>query len=180
VYLLGMRKVFLALVVTGLMALPAVASAKLPYFGFEVSPLQPRVAEPITLSIECFDDAQHTKPISACLGATGTMAWVHPLDDEGHLDRQDWIPVEGHRAASGETRGRIVLDEPGSYLLAPLWRDWGRDHSEGFPSAIRIEVAPQPSFPVLGASGAVSLAAVLVTVAVRRRRHHLTRGTGAA
>jgi hypothetical protein len=119
---------------------PAIASAKLPFFGLEVDPLHPRVGEPITLTMTCYDDMDHTQPWSACLGAGGKMAWVHPLDDEGRLDRDDWIAIEGHATSSDATRGHITLNEPGAYDVLPLWRTWGSDAGDGFPDVIRIEV----------------------------------------
>ncbi len=77
-----MRRIVLPIALIALL-LPAVASAKLPFFGLEVDPLRPRIGEPITLTMTCFDDAGHTEPWSSCLGAGGVMAWVHPLDEDG-------------------------------------------------------------------------------------------------
>jgi hypothetical protein len=119
---------------------PTIASAKLPFFGLDVDPIRPSVREPITLTMTCYSDEDHTRPTSACMGAGGRMAWVHPLDEEGKLDRSDWIAVEGHETSSGATRGRITLDERGAYDVLPLWRTWGADARDGFPGAIPIEV----------------------------------------
>lgn len=105
--------------------LGGVASAKLPPFSFEATPTHPRVGEPITLTMRCFEDVAHTEPWPSCFGQGGRMAWVHPLDLEGTLTHSDWIAVEGHASASGATVGTIVLSEPGAYVVKPLWRGWG-------------------------------------------------------
>jgi hypothetical protein len=135
-----MRRVVLPTALMALLLAPAIAGAKLPFFGLDVDPIRPRVREPITLTMTCYSDEDHTRPWSSCLGAGSTMAWVHPLDEEGGLDRADWIAVEGHETSSGATRGRITLDEHGAYDILPLWRTWGADERDGFPGAIRIEV----------------------------------------
>jgi hypothetical protein len=119
---------------------PAIAWAKLPFFGLNVDPTRPSVREPITLTMTCYADQRHTQPRPSCFGAPGVMAWVHSLDDEGNLDRSDWIAVEGHRTSMGATRGPITLDEPGAYDVLPLWRTSSAEARDGFPGAIRIEV----------------------------------------
>jgi hypothetical protein len=135
-----MRRVVLLTALTALFLAPAIVSAKLPFFGLEVDPLRPRVGEPVTLTMTCYADMDHTRPWSSCFGAGGRMAWVHPLDEEGKLDRGDWIAVEGHATSSGATRGWITLDEPGAYDVMPLWRTWDTEARDGFPGSIRIEV----------------------------------------
>lgn len=148
---------------------PAVASAKLPFFGLEVDPIRPDVGEPITLTMSCYEDMVHSRPRGSCLGTGGPMAWVHPLDDDGRLDRSDWIMVEGHATSSGATRGRINVDEAGSYDVLPLWRTWGPDHSDGFPSVIRLEVGRRGrTVPIAVAS--VGVVAFGLVVMLQRRR----------
>jgi hypothetical protein len=165
-----MRKVVLPTALMALFLAPAVASAKLPFFGLEVDPIRPRVGQPITLTMTCFDDQAHTRPWSTCFGAWDRMAWVHPLDDEGRLDRSDWILVEGHPTSSGATRGTIVLDEAGSYDVLPLWRTWeDRPAGSGFPGVIRVEVGESPRIVPIAAV-AVGLAGTSLAVAVWRRR----------
>ena len=163
-----MRKVvLLSLALMALLLAPA-ASAKLPFFGLDVHPLRPRIGEPITLTMTCYDDMDHTRPGSSCFGADSRMAWVHPLDEEGSLDRGDWIEVQGHATRGGTTRGRITLDEPGAYDVLPLWRTWGVDHGERFPAAVRIEVMEGRFVPMaLAALGVVGT--WLVALAWRRR-----------
>jgi hypothetical protein len=135
-----MRKVvLLSLALMALLLAPA-ASAKLPFFGLEVHPLRPRIGEPIILTMTCYDDMGHTRPESSCFGAGSRMAWVHPLDDEGTLARDDWIEIVGHGTPSGATRGRITLQEAGAYDVLPLWRTWGAEARDAFPGAIRVEV----------------------------------------
>jgi hypothetical protein len=97
------------------------------------------------------------------------MAWVHPLDDEGRLDRADWIAVEGHATSSGATRGRITLDEPGAYDVMPLWRTWDTEARDGFPGVIRIEVTQSRRIipMALAASGVAGMC--LIVTAWRRR-----------
>lgn len=166
-----MWRVVLSTAVLALMVAPTVATAKLPFFGLDVHPLQPGVGQPITLTMTCFEDAEHTRPWGTCMGAGawGRMAWIHPLDDEGNLDRSDWIPVVGHSTSSGATRGQIVLDEPGAYDVLPLWRTWGPGHSPGMPSVIRIEVTDgTPITPVAIAAFGV-LGTCLTVIAWRRR-----------
>jgi hypothetical protein len=150
---------------------PAIASAKLPFFGLDVRPLRPDVGEPITLTMTCYEDAGHTRPWSSCLGADGPMAWVHPLDDEGRLDRDDWIEVEGY-AVDGATRGRITLTEPGTYDILPLWRGWGTDHSPGFPDPVRIEVGGRGGWR-LAAGVALGIVATGLIHVGRKRRARL-------
>ncbi len=165
VYGYRMRRVVIALAIVGLSVVPGVASAKLPFFSFDVTPARPSVGEPITVTMRCFDDERHRRLLPSCLGAGATMAWVHPLDNEGHLDRRDWIQVEGRGTPTGATRGEIKLDEAGAYLLVPLWRDWGDGHGQGFPDAIQIEVAPRQSLLSLAAASAAGLIAMWFAVA---------------
>lgn len=164
-----MRKALLVSTLVALFLAPAIASAKLPYFDLEVAPLHPSLGEPITLTMTCFDDAGHTEPWSSCLGAGGVMAWVHPLDEDGSLERTDWIRVEGHRAPSGASQGTITLTEPGSYDVLPLSRGWGSDQSPGFPDPIRIEVGNRGRLVPITLAALGAAAAGLV-VAARRRR----------
>ena len=135
-----MRKVVLPLALMALFLTPTIVSAKLPFFGLDVHPLRPRIGEPITLTMTSYDDMGHTRPGSSCFGAGGLMAWVHPLDDEGTLARDDWIEIVGHATSSGATRGRITLHEAGAYDVLPLWRTWGAEARDGLPGAIRVEV----------------------------------------
>lgn len=169
-----MRKIALLASLIALSRAPPIASAKLPFFGLEVSPLHPDVGEPITLTMTCFDDQAHTRLVSTCFGTWDRMAWVHPLDDEGRLDRRDWILVEGRPTSHGATRGSIALAEPGAYDVLPLWRTWeDRPEGGGFPGVTRIEVGePAQIDPV--AAVAIALAGTSLAVAVRRRR--ATRG----
>ncbi len=169
-----MRRVVLLTPLVALCLAPAIASAKLPFFGLEVATRNPDVGEPITLTMTCFGDQAHTRPWSTCFGTWDRMAWVHPLDDEGQLDRSDWIPVKGRATASGAARGTITLDEPGSYDVLPLWRTWrDRRDSDGFPGVIRIEVGrPLRIVPMtLAALGIVGTAFALTA---RRRTSRAT------
>jgi hypothetical protein len=101
------------------------------------------------------------------------MAWVHPLDSEGRLDRHDWLVVTGFEARSGATVGSFTLAEPGPYLLTPLWREW-RHGGRGFPDAIQFHVHGDSSrLPI-----AVVAASTVLVAAVARRRWR--RGTGKA
>jgi hypothetical protein len=127
--------------------LGGIASAKLPPFSFEATSGHPLVGEPIRLTMRCFEDVAHTKPWPSCFGqGGGHMAWVHPLDFEGSLERSDWIAVEGRASASGATVGTVVLSEPGVYVIRPLWRGWGGtmddpiEMGRGYPNPIRLEV----------------------------------------
>lgn len=157
------------------LVLAEVASAKLPPFSFEATPASPRVGQPITLTMRCFEDVEHTRPWPACFGHQGTMAWVHPLDDQGALDRRDWIAVEGRATSSGATRGTVVLSEPGPYLIAPLWRSWaGGGHAPGFPDAIRLVVVgdapPSSTASMLVSTAALTAPALLLGLMLARRR----------
>jgi hypothetical protein len=166
-----MRKVvLLPLALMALLSAPA-ASAKLPFFGLDVHPLRPRIGEPITLTMTCYDDIDHTRSWSSCMGAGSRMAWVHPLDDEGTLARDDWIEIVGHATSSGTTRGRITLQEPGAYDVLPLWRTWGAEARDGFPGTIRVEVMDRTRItPVaLGAFGVVGIC-LAVAAGWRRTR----------
>jgi hypothetical protein len=124
-----MRKMLVVLAWLLPLVLVDAASAKLPPFIFEATPTSPRVGEPIMLTLRCFEDVDHTRPWPACFGDQATMAWVHPLDNEGALDRHDWIAIEGRATPSGATRGTVVLSEPGPYLITPLWRSWAGEES---------------------------------------------------
>ena len=84
-----MRRILFLAAVVAVFAAPGLASAKLPFFGLEVEPTQTRVGEPIKITMTCFDDMAHTQPSSSCFGAGGSMAWIHPLDTHGDLDRDD-------------------------------------------------------------------------------------------
>jgi hypothetical protein len=176
-----MRKLVLLPALALPVLLGEVASAKLPPFSFEATPTHPRVGEPIALTMQCFDDVAHTKPWSSCFGqAGGQMAWVHPLDLEGALERSDWIAVEGRGSASGATIGTIVLSEPGAYVVRPLWRGWGGTMDDpievgsGYPKPIRIEVV-EPATSIggwailVGAAGALA-AGLAFTQLLRRRQ----------
>ena len=153
---------------------PALASAKLPYFGLEVAPLHPDVGERITFTMTCYDDAAHSEPSSSCFGSGDHMVWVHPLDTEGELDRSDWIPVAGHTASNGVDRGHITIDEPGAYDVLPLWRTWEPRQGREFPNVIRMEVGSgdAPLVPI----AAASIGIVGMTLAARSwRRRTATR-----
>jgi hypothetical protein len=164
-----MRKILLATASVALCLMPSLAFAKLPYFGLDVEPTRPGVGDPITITMTCYHDEDHSMPMSSCLGGEGVMAWVHPLDDVGELDRSDWIAVPGHPTSSGASSGRITLDEAGSYDVLPLWRNWSTWHIDGFPRVIRIEVTPRArSVPWVIA--AVGIAGAWAGVATRRRR----------
>lgn len=152
---------------------PGIASAKIPYFGLEVTPFRPSVREPITLTMRCFSDEGHTQPWTSCMGAGGIMAWVHPLDEQGELDRSDWIPVEGHETSTGATRGRITLTEPGPYDVLPLWRRWSDHHGAGFPDPIRIDVT-QGRRIIPMALAVFGVAGTCLAVVARRRRTALS------
>lgn len=155
-------------VLLGVIVTPTIASAKLPFFELEVTPRRPAVGERITIRMTCHDDARHTVPWSACLGAGGTMAWIHPLDGGGRFDRDDWIDVVGHATRSGSTRAWIVLTEPGSYDVLPLFRRWGYDHGRGFPDPVRIEVGRRA--PIVPLAAGVGIAGAGLVVAVWRGR----------
>jgi hypothetical protein len=163
-----MRRVTVAAAFALVVLASAIASAKIPYFGLDVRPQRPEVGEPITLTMTCYENADHTRPWSSCLGAGGVMAWVHPLDREGALGLDDWIPVQGHATAGGATRGRITIDEAGAYDVLPIWRRWRYEHSRGFPDPIRIEVEGLgPVFPIVVAW--VGVMATGIVVSKRRR-----------
>ena len=164
-----MRRVVLLISLVAACLAPSSATAKLPFMGLEVTPLHPAVGEQITLTLTCYEDEAHTRPWSSCLGTSGRMAWVHPLDDAGELRRTDWILVEGHSTASGATRGTVTLDEPGSYDVLPLWRTWSPGHSPGMPTVTRIEVG-DPSRIASVAGVAVGLVGTSLAVAMWRRR----------
>jgi hypothetical protein len=166
-----MRRLLLPKVLMALFLAPAIASAKLPFYGLDVNPIRPRVGEPITLTMTCYHDEDHTQPMPACMGtgSWGRMAWVHPLDEEGRLDQSDWIAVEGHATSSGATRGRITLDEPGAYDVMPPWRTWGTEAHDGFPGSIRIEVTDGERITSV-ALAAFGVAGTCLAVAAWRRR----------
>jgi hypothetical protein len=168
-----MRKIVLLTSLAAVYLAPGVASAKLPFFGLEVAPLRPAIGEPITITMTCFDDAEHTEPGGSCMGAGGTMAWIHPLDEHGELDRDYWIEVVGHATAGGSTRARVVLTEPGGYDVLPLYRGWGYDHSPGFPHPIRIEVGGPPR-PVPMALAALGIVGAAAAIGWRRRASRVT------
>jgi len=164
-----MRRIVLPIALMTLFLAPAIASAKLPFFGLEVDPLRARVGEPITLTMTCYADMDHTRPEESCFGAGSRMAWVHPLDEEGTLDRSDWIEVQGKATPGGPTRGRITLDEPGAYDVLPLWRTWGAGARGGFPGAIRIDVTRgRPIIPM--AIAVVGAAGICLAVSAKRHR----------
>jgi len=163
-----MRRAHVAVAFIALILMPGIASAKLPFFGLEVNTVRPSVGEPITLTMTCYQDEGHTRPTHSRLGAGGTMAWVHPLDDDGALRMSDWIPVEGRSTASGATQGRVTLNEPGSYDVLPLWRRWGPVPSPGFPVPTRIEVI-QPGRTIPWAVLVLGVAVIGAGTAARRR-----------
>jgi hypothetical protein len=148
---------------------PALASAKLPYFGFEVAPLHPDVGERITFTMTCYDDAAHSEPSSSCFGSGDHMAWVHPLDTEGELDRSDRIPVTGHRTSNRIDRGHITIDEAGAYDVLPLWRTWEPRQGGEFPSVIRMEVGGDAPFVPIAAA-AIGIVGVSLAARSWRRR----------
>jgi hypothetical protein len=80
-----MRKFIMSATLLAIVLVPAVASAKLPFFGLDVDPIRPAVWEPITLTMSCYEDMAHTRPWGSCLGTGGRMAWVHPLDDDASV-----------------------------------------------------------------------------------------------
>jgi hypothetical protein len=165
-----MRRFVLLVSLTALCLAPAIASAKLPYFGLNVDPLRPDVGEPITLAFTWFRDEAHTQP-SSCGGGTdrSRIAWIHPLDDDGQLDRTDWLPVMG-RCTAAAIRARIVLEEPGVYDVLPLWRSWPADAGDGFADVTRIEVRrPRRVAPAILAATGVAGTSLAVAAWKRRR-----------
>ena len=176
-----MRRSVLLLVLALPVLFGGVASAKLPPFSFRATPAHPRAGEDITLTMQCFEDVAHTQPWPSCFGqGRGQMAWVHPLDLEGSLERSDWIAVEGHASASGATVGTIVLSEPGAYVVRPLWRGWGGpmdapyEMGRGYPNPIRLEVV-EPGVSLGGREALLAIAAALAAGLAARhlvpRRH---------
>lgn len=165
-----MRRISLLAAMMAAIVAPTVAWAKLPFFGLEAAPLRPRVGEPITITMTCYEDPDQIQASSSCFGAGDSMAWVHPLDREGSLDLGDWLPVAGRQTPDGTVRGTIALAEPGAYDVLPLWRGWGHDHSSGFPDPIRIEVGNDRGPLILGVTSAGVGMTVLVTTLLRRRR----------
>ena len=165
-----MRRIVLLISLVVVSLASGVASAKLPFFGLEVDPLHPSIGEPITLAMTCYGDRGHTQPESACFGDGGRMAWVHPLDTAGRLDRTDWIPVKGRANANGVTRGTITLDEPGSYDVLPIWRTWrDRPDGDGLPGVTRIEVGGSRRIVPL-TFAAFGIAATGIALTARRQR----------
>jgi hypothetical protein len=170
------RKAILALAVAVAVAAPQPAAAKLPYMSVAISPSDPAVGQRIVVTLRCFGDQEHTQQWRSCLGDGATLAWIHPLDSEGDLDRHDWLRVVGHNTPSGATRGFVTLDEPGPYVVRPLWKFWRRS-SPGFPHPIRFEVHRQTSpVPVV----ALTITAVGLGVAIlsRRRRRRVPTASG--
>jgi hypothetical protein len=164
-----MRRIVLTVMLLVAFLAPALASAKLPYFGLEVAPLRPDVGERITFTMTCYDDAAHSELSSSCFGSGDHMVWVHPLDTEGELDRSDWIPVAGHTTSNGVDRGHITIDEPGAYDVLPLWRTWEPRQGGEFPSVIRIEVgADTPIVRIVAA--AIGIVGVFLAARSWRRR----------
>jgi hypothetical protein len=167
-----MRRFVLSSTLVALCLVPGMAWAKMFPFGLKVVPLRPTIGEPITLTMTCYRDQGHTRPTSSCYGTPpwDRMAWIHPLDDEGQLDRNDWIAVEGHATRSGATRGTIRLAESGSYDILPLWRTWNdRSDGSGFPGVIRIEVGESPRVAPM-AVAAFAILVMIVAIAVWRSR----------
>ena len=164
-----MRRITLFAVLLAVLGTPTAAAAKLPFFGLDVAPLRPRVGEPITITMTCYEDADRTQASPSCFGAGDSMAWVHPLDREGSLDQQDWLAVAGRATSAGTVRGTLVLAEPGSYDVLPLWRTWTHGHSRGFPDPIRIEVVGDPPILAIGAAASGLLGFLVAAVAWRRR-----------
>jgi hypothetical protein len=167
-----MRRFLLSSALVALCLAPGIAWGKMFPFGLEVDPLRPAVGEPITLTMTCYRDLAHTRPLSPCYGAPpwDQMAWIHPLDDEGQLDRTDWIAVEGRTTRSGATLGTITLTESGAYDVLPLRRTW-RDRADGggSPGVIRIEVGARPRVAPM-AVAAVGILGTIIAIAYRRRR----------
>jgi len=153
-----MRKSVVALLVLLAVGMPRPATAKLPYFSMKIAPADPAVGARVVVTMRCWEDERHTRPWTDCMGAGSTMAWLHPLDLEGDLDRRDWIPVRGHRAQSGATRGSFTVLEPGLYVLRPLWKSW-RAGGHGFARPVQFLV-PHPPFLASIGSAAVRAFAI--------------------
>lgn len=167
-----MRKFVFSSVLVGLCLAPGIVWAKVFPFDLAVDPLRPAVGEPVTLTLTCYRDVAHTRPTSSCYGAPpwDRMAWIHPLDEGGQLDRTDWIAVKGHATRSGATRGTITLAEPGAYDVLPLWRTWSdRSDGGGFPGVIRVEVGESPGAAPM-AVAAIGILGAIFAIVVRRRR----------
>jgi hypothetical protein len=135
-----MRKIVLLTASIVLCLTPSLASAKLPQFGLDVGPIRPNVGDPVTITMTCYVDADHTQARSSCFGDRGVMAWVHPLETPAISIDPTGSRWRDAPTSSGASRGRITLDEPGAYDVLPLWRTWGADAGDGFPWVILIEV----------------------------------------
>ncbi len=168
-----MRKLVVLCAVTIAVAIPQPAAAKLPFFSLEMAPNSPRVGQPIVVTMRCWEDVAQSRPWTSCLGAEGTMAWIHPLDSSGDLNRHDWIAIDGDETASGGTEGRIALGEPGPYLLTPLWRDW-RNGGRGFGRAIRFDVdSDQSPLPAVAIAAGSAVVLGMAGWILRRRQRSL-------
>lgn len=161
--------VLLALGVAG------VASAKgTPYFGIEISPLQPIEGEAVVVVVRTWEDVAHTVPARDV--AAATLNGLIVLRSAAG-DRPD-IAISLSSQAPGEFRATFVVPGPGEWELVafPDRTGWASPVvPAGYPDAIAIGVRAQDGgaaiiAPVAGFAALVLILGGALIVALRVQR----------
>jgi hypothetical protein len=152
------RTVEVGLLAVTLLALPAGAVAWTPYLTVDVSPVEPRAGEPVTIVVRTWADPEHTVPgrddeWARSFGtAMPTLGNLLVARAEGWAD----IPVHLRRVEIDRFEGTIALPAGEWFLeLFPGRIGWASPSlPPGYPGAIRLTVieAPRSSAATVTAS----------------------------
>lgn len=146
------RTVEVGLVVLALLALPAVALAKMPYFTVEASPSEPAVGMPIVIEVRLWGDAEHTIAGRDDESAMSFAEASPVLDDllVAQADGRPDVRVTLRRADLDTYWGTLWLPAGEWTLLAfPDRSGWATPGvPPGFPDAISFTVSGAAESPI--------------------------------
>ena len=135
-----------------LLALPAVALAKMPYFSVEVSPSEPTVGRPIVVEVRLWGDAGHVLAGREDESAM-SFAEASPVIDGVLVARADGSPdvaVTLRRAGLDTYQGTLWLPAGGWTLIAfPDRSDWATPSvPPGYPDDISFTVSAAAEYAI--------------------------------
>ena len=170
-----LRPLILALAAALLVAVGPVA-AKVPYFSVEVSPPNPSDGDVVVVTVQMWDDADHTQP--ATWWPEPTIAGL--LEFRGSAGS---VPVTVHRLEGATYVAEVTLAAGSWRLVAfPIGVARSTVPSEGYPTPVDLTVSERwdPSAgAVLIAAGTLGIFALLLAARARRWMLRYRRPTSA-
>jgi hypothetical protein len=139
------------------LAVPAPASAKVPWHSVEILPDAPVADEPLTVVVRFWDDAGHSRPTTSWPGPAteGILAFTGPART---------VPLTLSRIGDGAFRAEVSLPAGTWHLMV------AGDHTGGAPTGVElasVTVAARPD--VTAPLGAAGVGALIVAAAIVRR-----------